>query len=598
MIEKSAYKRLEAVPFNQVTITDRFWFSKLKAHKNVTLPVCIDQCEITGRIDNFKKAANLKQGGFEGAFYNDSDVYKVIEGAAYSLMNSPDEVLEVKVDQIIDIIASAQQSDGYLFTYYQLNDPNQKWTDMDKHEMYCGGHLIEAAIAYKRATGKIKLFEVACRVADHFNDTFGPGKRHWVPGHPEIEIALIQLFQETKEERYWKLALWLLEERGHGHGEGGIWNKQDWGPSYCQDDKPVRQLERVTGHAVRAMYLYTAMADVAGITGDKEYLQALDRLWDNVVMKNMYITGGIGPSKHNEGFTEDYDLPNETAYCETCASVGMVLWNHRMNLLHGNAKYADVMERAMYNGALSGVSLRGDKFFYVNPLASRGKHHRVRWFTTSCCPTQMARFIPSIGNYIYAKNEKDIMVNLFIEGKATFKLGTDMVTLTQFTNYPWDGTVDIAVQTRSSNPFSICLRYPGWCKSATILVNGKQVSMKVLDGYIRLEHKWRDGDRVTFVMDMPAEIIHSHPLVEENKGRVAVQRGPLVYCLEQTDNHGDLFEKKLVKEEQFLLNHHPSLLDGITVLNTIKNQALTFFPYFAWDNREEGTMVVWIKEGV
>lgn len=596
MIVNPTKKIFEPVPFNQVIITDRFWFSKLKANKSGTLPACIHQCEITGRIDNFAKASGLKTGEYEGAFYNDSDVYKVIEGAAYSLMNSPDDVLERKIDEIIEKIAAAQEKNGYLFTFYTLTDPDQKWTDMDKHEMYCGGHLIEAAIAYKKATGKTQLFEVACKVAQHFDDTFGPGKRNWVPGHPEIELALIKLFQETKDERYWQLAFWLLEQRGHGHGVGGIWNKPDWGPAYCQDDKPVRELERVTGHAVRAMYLYTAMADVAAITGDKEYLQALNRLWENVVKKNMYITGGIGPSSKNEGFTEDYDLPNETAYCETCASVGMVIWNHRMNMLHGDSKYADIMERAMYNGSLAGVSLSGDKFFYVNPLTSKGNHHRVKWFKTSCCPTQIARFIPSIGNYIYAKTDDAIIINLFVEGKTTIPLQDGEVTITQVTDYPWNGKVQFIVQTPVSNNFSILIRHPGWCKSVKVLVGGKPVEWDVQKGYLHLNRKWNNGDPITMDMDMPVERVYSPPLVKENRGKVAVQRGPLVYCLEEVDNEVPPYESELSLYDKFLVDHHPLLLGGIDRLKTTGANPLTFIPYYAWDNREQGSMAVWLKE--
>lgn len=596
MIKMSEYQKFNSVPFNQVCINDRFWAPKLKAHKNMTLSACIDQCEKTGRIDNFAKAAGLKKGNFEGAFYNDSDVYKVIEGAAYSLMNNPDEELENKIDSIIDLIAAAQQKNGYLFSYFILNHPEHQWTDMDKHEMYCGGHLIEAAIAYKKATGKTKLFQVARRLADHYDETFGPAKRHWVPGHPEIELALIKLYQETHEDRYWKLALWLLEERGHGHGQGGIWNNAEWGPAYCQDDKPVRQLESVSGHAVRAMYLYTGMADVASITGDKEYMEALHRVWDNVIMKNMYITGGIGPSKQNEGFTADYDLPNETAYCETCASVGMVLWNHRMNMLHGDARYADVMERAIYNGSLAGVSLAGDQFFYVNPLASRGGHHRIHWFTTSCCPTQIARFIPSIGNYIYATTDNAVIVNLFVEGTANFSLDEGQVTITQNTNYPWEGTVDILVQTNIVNAMELIIRHPGWCKKVNVLLNGKAVKFEIYKGYIHLKRMWETGDRITFVMDMPTERIYSHPLVNENKGKVAIQRGPLVYCLEEVDNPELRKDVKLSLTKTFLVEHNSDLLDRVTVLKTTGTDPLTFIPYFAWDNREKGSMVVWITE--
>jgi DUF1680 family protein len=598
--QKGDYQKLNAVAFTEVMMEDAFWAPRVKAHKEATLKACIEQCEKTGRISNFDKAAGLMEGEFEGIFFNDSDVYKVLEGVAYSLMSHPDPELERKADEIIDKIAAAQQEDGYLFCYFTLKDQDKKWTDMDKHEMYCGGHMIEAAVAYKQATGKGKFLDVACRVADHFDATFGPGKRHWVPGHEEIELALVKLYRETKEERYWKLALWLLEERGHGHGVGGIWDRADWGPVYCQDDKPVREMSDVGGHAVRATYLYTAMADVAAMTGDKGYMDALDRLWDSVVQRNMYITGGIGPSKHNEGFTEDYDMPNDTAYCETCASVGMVLWNHRMNLLHGDAKYADVVERAMYNGSLSGVSLSGDKFFYVNPLLSDGTHHRVEWFNCSCCPTQIARFIPSIGDYVYAVSDEGVYVNLYIQGTGHIRVKEGGVKLTQTTNYPWEGAVHITLSPLSVTRFEVNLRYPGWCQSAALKVNGVSVEdYTVSKGYIKLIRDWKPGDSITVEFDMPVERRYAHPKVAANAGKVALQRGPLVYCLEKADNPFDLKNFMLSVGAKFVTEHVADLLDGVTIIKGLgetKDEQFVAVPYYAWDNREPGEMEVWLRE--
>jgi DUF1680 family protein len=515
-------------------------------------------------------------------------------------MNHPDAELEKRIDEIIDKIAAAQEADGYLDTYYTLKAPDKKWTDMEKHEMYCGGHLIEAAVAYKQATGKRKLLDVACRLADHYDSLFGPGKRHWVEGHEEIELALVKLYRETNDERYWKLAQWLLEERGHGHGVGMIWEKADWGPAYCQDDKPVREITHVTGHAVRAMYLYSGMADVAVVNGDQGYIEALDRVWESVVHRNMYITGGIGPSKHNEGFTADYDLPNDTAYCETCASIGMVYWNHRMNLLHGDGKYADIVERAMYNGVLSGVSLSGDKFFYVNPLFSNGTHHRVHWFDCSCCPTNIARFIPSIGNYVYAASEQGIYVNLYVAGTGTVPVKDENVKLTQVTEYPWAGSTRIILDMNKDSDFELNLRYPGWCKSAKILVNGAIVEPIILEkGYIKLRREWKPGDAITIEFDMPVERVYSHPRVEANVGKVALQRGPLVYCLEKIDNAFDLREFELSTQTRLVVEHVPDLMDGITVIRGISengNECFTGVPYFSWDNREPGEMEVWLKE--
>ncbi|MBM7572717.1 glycoside hydrolase family 127 protein [Aquibacillus albus] len=597
--EKIVNNQLEPISFTNVTIHDKFWEPRLKTHKSTTLKACLDQCEKTGRILNFAKAAGHMQGEFEGIFFNDSDVYKVLEGVAYSLMSHPDPSLEEKVDGIIDEIASAQQEDGYLLCYFILKEQDKKWTDMDKHEMYCGGHLIEAAVAYYNATGKRKLLDVACKLADHYDNTFGPGKRHWVPGHEEIELALVKLYRQTKEERYWKLANWLLEQRGHGYGKGVIWDRKDWGPEYCQDDKPIREMTDVSGHAVRAMYLYTAITDIAKVTGDQGYINALDRLWESVVLRNMYITGGIGPSKHNEGFTEDYDMPNDTAYCETCASVGMVYWNHRMNLLNGDSKYADVVERAMYNGVLSGISLSGDKFFYVNPLSSNGTHHRVEWFNTSCCPTQLSRFIPSIGDYSYASSEQGIWVNLYVESSVSIPVEESHVVLRQKTHYPWNGKVEITVESDRKNNCDLNLRFPGWCKSAQVYINGEPVQKLVTEkGYIKLNKTWEPGDTVIVNFDMPVERVHAHPKVKANEGKVAIQRGPLVYCIEHVDNEKKFESIEITPDTKFLVKQNPDLLGGITTIHGIseKDKEFVAIPYYVWDNREPGPMNVWINE--
>ncbi|MFC0389798.1 glycoside hydrolase family 127 protein [Paenibacillus mendelii] len=514
----------------------------------------------------------LLEGEFEGIYYNDSDVYKVLEGAAYAIMTDRDPVLESEIDRIIDLIAAAQESDGYLCTYFTLEAPERKWTDMEKHEMYNGGHLIEAAVAYFEATGKRKLLDVACRMADHYDSVFGPGKRHLVEGHEEIELALVKLYRVTNEDRYWKLALWLLEERGHGHGVGAIWDQGEWGSAYCQDDVPVRDIEKVTGHAVRAMYLYTAMADVVHASGDATYAAALHRVWAQTVERNMYVTGGIGPSRHNEGFTQDYDLPNESAYCETCAAIGMVFWNHRMNVLFGDAKYADVVEREMYNGALAGISLSGDKFFYVNPLASRGEHHRVEWFGTSCCPTNLARFLPSIGQYTYAATNDGLAVNQYMNGEATLEAGEGMtVKLKQKTSYPWDGRIELTVSPDQADKFTIRLRIPGWCRGYRLTVLGEQLpgpERQIDNGYLVLNRHWTPGDTVVLELDMPVEVIRSRPEVEANRGRLALQRGPIVYCLEQTDNHELSYDGfSLAAHEPLSIEHREDLLGGVTVLS-------------------------------
>ncbi|MDR1408235.1 MAG: glycoside hydrolase family 127 protein, partial [Tannerella sp.] len=463
------------VDFSHVKITDNFWAPRLRSHATTTLAVCIDQIENqTGRIRNFENAAR-GEGEHSGIFFDDSDVYKALEGIAYTLKNNPDPELERKADEWIDKFAAAQQPDGYLNTFYTLTGPERRWHNMDMHEMYCAGHMTEAAVAYFQATGKRRLLDVAIRMADHMMTVFGPGKRRWVPGHEEIELALVKLYTATGEERYLDFANWLLEERGHGYGSKG--GDGEWNPLYYQDDRPVREMTDIAGHAVRAMYLYCGMADVAAFRRDTGYVDAMHRLWDDVVLRNMYVTGGIGSSRHNEGFTEDYDLPNSEAYCETCASVGMVYWNWRMNRFTGDAKYIDVLERSMYNGALAGISLRGDLFFYVNPLASDGHHHRQAWYGCACCPSQISRFLPSIGNYVYGVSSDAVWVNLYAGSTADIEINGKTVRLKQETAYPWDGAVTLTVEALSA-PMNedIRLRLPGWCKSVAIAVNGRTVA--------------------------------------------------------------------------------------------------------------------------
>ena len=461
-IKEQPLKMIEQIDFSHVKINDNFWSPRLSKHVSATLPVCIDQIENqTGRIRNFENAAK-GEGEHSGIFFDDSDVYKALEGMAYSLINNPDPELEKKADEWIDKFAAAQQPDGYINTFYTLTGLDKRWTNMDKHEMYCAGHMIEAGVAYYQATGKRKLLDVCIRMTDHMMSQFGPGKRHWVPGHEEIELALVKLYQTTQEQKYLDFAYWLLEERGHGHGTMGDEGK--WDPVYYQDIVPVRRLTDISGHAVRCMYLYCGMADVAALKNDTGYIAAIDRLWDDVVHRNMYITGGIGSSRDNEGFTEDYDLPNLDAYCETCASVGMVLWNQRMNQLTGDSKYIDILERSLYNGALAGISLGGDRFFYVNPLESKGDHHRQEWYGCACCPSQLSRFLPSIGNYIYASSDDALWVNLYIGNTGQIRIGETDILLTQETDYPWDGSVKLTISTSQPLEKEIRLRIPNWCK--------------------------------------------------------------------------------------------------------------------------------------
>ena len=591
-IKEQPLKMIEQIDFSHVKINDNFWSPRLSKHVSATLPVCIDQIENqTGRIRNFENAAK-GEGEHSGIFFDDSDVYKALEGMAYSLINNPDPELEKKADEWIDKFAAAQQPDGYINTFYTLTGLDKRWTNMDKHEMYCAGHMIEAGVAYYQATGKRKLLDVCIRMTDHMMSQFGPGKRHWVPGHEEIELALVKLYQTTQEQKYLDFAYWLLEERGHGHGTMGDEGK--WDPVYYQDIVPVRQLTDISGHAVRCMYLYCGMADVAALKNDTGYIAAMDRLWDDVVHRNMYITGGIGSSRDNEGFTEDYDLPNLDAYCETCASVGMVLWNQRMNQLTGDSKYIDVLERSLYNGALAGISLGGDRFFYVNPLESKGDHHRQEWYGCACCPSQLSRFLPSIGNYIYASSDDALWVNLYIGNTGQIRIGETDILLTQETDYPWDGSVKLTISTSQPLEKEIRLRIPAWCKTYDLSSNGKRINVSEKKGYAVIKD-WKSQDVIALDMDMPVEIVAADPHVKENFDKRAIQRGPLVYCMEEIDNPEYFDQIQLSPSTTFQTAFVSDILNGIKTIKTNgRAQSATFIPYYAGENRKAGKRRVWI----
>ncbi|AQG80960.1 glycoside hydrolase family 127 protein [Spirosoma montaniterrae] len=588
--------QVRPINFSQVTLTDDFWLPRIERVQVATLPVCIEQTEVkTGRMRNFEKAAR-REGKHEGIYFDDSDVYKVIEGMAYTLKSKRDSVLEQKADAWIDKIAAAQLPDGYLNTYYTLTGLDKRWTDMEKHEDYCAGHLMEAAVAYADATGKRKLLTVATRFADHIDSTFRLANRPWVSGHQEIELALVKLYHATRNDRYLKLANWFLEQRGKGYGKGAIWNNKTWGAAYCQDDVPVRQITDIKGHAVRAMYLYTGMADVAAETGDKGYIDATTRVWNDVVNRNMYVTGGIGSSVHNEGFTEDYDLPNESAYCETCASVGMVFWNQRMNAASGDARYVNVLERSLYNAALAGVQLSGDRFFYVNPLASAGNHHRKPWYGTACCPSNVSRLLPSLGGYIYATGPDALYINLYVASETTAKVSNRSIRVQQQSDYPWDGVIRIQLDPDQSGPFAVNLRRPDWCKTYRVLVNGKKVAFSEANAYLTIKRNWKKGDSILLTLDMPVEVVEADPRVKANIGKRAIQRGPLVYCLEEADHDSLTVDRaSFSADTKFTAQFQPNLLGGITTIRASGSTGTyTLIPYYAWDNRQPGRMKVWI----
>ena len=587
------------VDFSCVHVCDSFWSPRLERVATVTIPVCIDQTEVqTGRIRNFENAAK-GEGRHSGIFFDDSDVYKALEAIAYSLINHPDPAMEAKADEWIEKIAAAQQTDGYINTYYTLTGLDKRWTDMDKHEMYCAGHLIEAGIAYKKATGKTLLLEVGTRMADHIMSLFNEQGRHWVPGHEEIELAMVKLYEATGERKYLDYAYWLLSQRGHGYGytENGIKDSLDrWNAPYYQDAVPVKDLRSISGHAVRSMYLYCGMTDVAARIPNTGYEEALDSLWEDVTKRNMYVTGGIGVAYCTEGFAADYELPNKEAYCETCASVGMALWNSRMAERTGDAKYYDIVERSVYNALLAGINLEGNRFFYVNPLASDGNHHRQTWFGCACCPSNICRFLASLGNYIYAANDTALYVNLYIGNESAFAVGSEQVDLAMMTRYPWDGRTDIRF--RSDMHKILKLRLPDWCRQYSVYVNDQEVKTTLNNGYVSLRRQWHKGDQVTMYMEMPAEIIAADPRVKADEGRRAVQRGPIVYCVEQADNGADVDSLYLTEDTRLTVVYDTSLLCGVM---TIQAQAedsslpsFTLIPYFAWDNRESGKMAVWL----
>ncbi|MBT3270343.1 glycoside hydrolase family 127 protein [Candidatus Poribacteria bacterium] len=596
---------IEPVPASAVDVTDAFWAPRLEVNRTVTLPHSFRQCEATNRVRNFEAAGGLIDAKFDGIYFNDSDLYKVVEAAAHSLARHPDDELDAYVDGLIAKFAAAQEDDGYLNTYFTLVEPDKKWTNLaDMHELYCAGHLIEAAVAHHRATGKSNLLDVAVRFADHIDGVFGPGKRSGVPGHEEIELALVKLYELTNERRYLDLAAFFIDERGANDR------------AYAQDHAPVREQDSIEGHAVRAMYLYAAVADIVRHSPDPALLATLDRIWDDVALGKTYITGAVGPSAHNEGFTVPYDLPNDSAYAETCAAIATALWNHRMFRLHGDGAYMDVVEQSLYNGFLSGISLAGDDFFYVNPLGSHGHHHRQPWFGCACCPSNVVRFVPRVPGYIYATSENAVWVNLFVGSRATMSVGGQEVELIQETDYPWDGRVRITVNPAEPATYALHVRVPGWCSRQSMMVPDRPETLTSQDGYVRIEREWQKGDVVEIDMPMPVDRIVAHPQVKADRGRVALRRGPITYCAEGVDNGGSVRDIALPRDARLASRHEPDLLGGVTVVtgpasrrpvadwdgHLYRQRAedddvdLVAIPYYAWDNRDASDMTVWFPE--
>jgi DUF1680 family protein len=630
-------KRHRPVPFTAVTFTDRLWAPRQRAVRGRTVPFLYAQMEKIGTIealDVTKPPGPLafpyrRNNTSTSVMYWDSDIAKWIETASYTLAVHPDPALERLIDDVVARIAAAQEADGYFNSFFQRREPARKWINLrDWHELYCAGHMIEAAVAHAQATGKHTLLDIVCRQVDLITRLFGrgEGQRRGYCGHEEIELALVKLYRFTGERRHLELASYFIDERGRqphyfdieararGADPADYWYATY---HYNQSHVPVREQDRVVGHAVRAMYLYCAMADLAAETDDAALLNACRRLWGDLTGKRLYVTGGLGPSADNEGFTTDYDLPNETAYAETCASVGLVFWAERMALLEGDGRYGDVMEQALYNNALAGLSLDGERFFYDNPLASRGSHHRWTWHRCPCCPPNIARLVASLGSYLYSTGPGELAVHLYAQSIARLKVDDADVTVTQTTDYPWNGTIELRLDPATAAEFTLCLRVPGWCRSASLALNGEVLDpASVLErGYARLSRRWQPGDRVTLELAMPVERVYAHPDVLADQGRVALKRGPIVYCVEAVDTPVPPRRLSLSRGESITSKLEPDLLGGVA---TLAGSALAIepadaalyrsepwparrvpfkaVPYCVWDHREAGEMAVWLPE--
>lgn len=640
---------LSEVTHEQVNLQGGFWGPRLEIQNRVTIPHALDALERDGHITNFDKAAKKSDGKVQGHHAYDSDLYKAMEGAMASLQHIPDPALRQRVDGILNRILPAQQDDGFLITWFILNGLDRKWDKMrTEHQMYNAGHFFEMAVESDRLGGNAATLNAAKKFADHIDGIFGPGKRYDVGGHEEIELALIKLYRTTGEKRYLDLCRFLLDERGHAHGterkpftpgplvlperiEGQSDSeftlaqrmaKLNWRNGRMQDHKPLVEQTEAVGHAVRAGYIYSAMADIARFSDAPDYEKAVEKLWQDVVSRKMYLNGGIGTAQYgDEGFGDPYLLPNQT-YCESCSSIAHVFWQHRMNLLTGEAKYADVMELVLYNAALSGMSLRGDGFFYQNPLESKNGAQRSPWIGLACCPTNLARFQPQVGGFFYAHSGNRLYVNLYGAGDATTSMddGT-VVKLVQDTNYPWDGKIKLTVAPQKPLDFDLCIRIPGWAlgkpvpsdlyhfdkaESAPVnlTVNGKPAEATPgADGYAHLKRSWKSGDVVELHLPMPVRRVHANEQVLADLGKVALMRGPVVYCLEGVDNKDTaLFNVSLPRTSELNDEYRTDLLGGVTVIDGKgldekgKSVELKAIPYYSWANRDKGPMTLWINE--
>lgn len=628
---------ISPVPFTCVKVTsESFWGQRLETSRKVTIPLAFSKCEESGRYTNFSNAAqhlkdSTKVFKVSGYSFDDTDPYKTIEGASYMLQTYHDKKMVAYIDSVLDVIASAQEPDGYLYTARTQNPKTphewsgeQRWIKEEdlSHELYNLGHMVEGAIAHFQATGSRKFLDIAIRYADVVCKEVGPnpGQVCVVPGHQIAEMALAKLYLVTGNKKYLDEAKFFLDYRG----------KTTIVHDYSQAHKPVIEQDEAVGHAVRAAYMYAGMADVAALTGDKDYIKAIDAIWENIVGKKLYITGGIGATSNGEAFGKNYELPNMSAYCETCAAIGNVYVNYRLFLLHGESKYYDVLERTLYNGLISGVSLEGNGFFYPNPLESNGQHQRQPWFGCACCPSNICRFIPSLPGYIYAVKDKNLYVNLFLSNKSQLKVDGKKVCLSQQTNYPWDGDITISIDQNAAGQFSMKIRIPGWVKNQvvpsdlyqysdgkqpnyTISVNGQAVNKPLEeDGYFTISRKWKKGDKVQIHFDMEPRTIRANKKVEADRGMIAIERGPLVYCAEHPDNSFDITEVLMNQKPKFNLNKKVIAGASIIALTTdaqslnydeqgkltTKDQRITLIPYYAWCQRGSGKMRVWLPQDI
>ena len=623
---------IRAVPMTAVTIDDGFWAPKLEINRTVTIPHILKENDDTGRVANFEKAAGKKSGPYEGRRFNDTDVYKIIEAASYSLALVPDPRLSTKLDELIQLIAESQEKDGYLFPARTIDPQHpapgvgpERWIyENGSHELYNAGHLYEAAVAHFEATGKRSLLDVAIKNADLVCRTFGPNGRHAVPGHEEIELALVKLYRTTGNATYLQTADWFISERGKPHPDMPAYPDKAFemynDRAYKQDQAPVVEQDRAVGHAVRAMYLYAAVTDVAALTSNDAFAKAADRLWQDVVSKRLYLTGGVGSRGTVEAFGDDYELPNLRAYTETCASVGNDLWNQRMFLLHGDGKYIDMFERVLYNGVLAGVSLAGNTFFYQNPLESNGRAKRTEYFEVACCPANLARLLEQLPGLVYAQTNDTIYANLYAGNHADVKLGNRTVKIVQDTRYPWDGDVSLRLEPEGSGAFTVALRIPGWARDQPVPsdlyrfadnageqpsisvrsrnASSERVPLDVRDGYVRIKRNWKRGDTIHLTLPMPARRIVAHAGVKDDEGKVALQRGPLVYALEAIDNGDHALDLVIPRAAPLRSRFRADLLNGVEVINGQGEGSRPFvaIPYYAWNNRGQGEMAVWIKE--